>query len=130
MRAATRRIAATTTLAICALTLVGCGVGQNITEYGTDLKANFVAACHTDVHANGKTTSTTKISTPDNFCECVYDRLDKTYRFDFDKWKAYEAQVADTKKGSRVPDPPEEVTKAMNDCPLKSGPAAPTTTSK
>ena len=128
MRAATRGIAATATIVICALVLVGCGVGQNITDYGKDLKDNFVAACHTDVRTGGGTTSTIKISTPDGFCECVYDRLQNTYRFDFDKWKTYEAQVADAKKGN-IPDVPDEVKKAMNDCPLTAGPVAPTTTS-
>ena len=90
MRAATRRIAASTTLAVTALLLSSCAVGQNVTDYGKDLESNFVGSCTADLHAGGGSTTTVKLASED-LCTCVYEKLKSTYRYDFDKWKAYEA---------------------------------------
>ena len=73
-----------------------CGVGQNVTGYGRDLEANFVAACTRDLQVtHGPLTSTTLAS--GSFCRCVYIRLRDTYRFDCAKWTDHASRLGNAK---------------------------------
>ena len=97
------------------------------TDYGADAKRNFVEGCTTsNTIQDGKVVSST--IAPKSDCECVYEKIHKTYRLSWDDLVAYEEQVADAKAGE-APEPPEKLKKAVADClGTATGPTAPTTT--
>ena len=92
----------------------GCTGVSRVSEYGKDLKANFVSTCTTDVRVGDGTTSTIQLA-PERYCVCVYDKLPDS-GLSFDDLKAYEAKVAKAKAGENPPEMPRELRKAMDDC--------------
>lgn len=97
-----------------ALIVSACGGITNVSDYGDDLKANFVRECETETFAENTTTSIDVLSDTST-CECIYTEMKDRFSLSFDDLKAYEDELADATEGD-VPTPPEEITKAIAFC--------------
>jgi hypothetical protein len=94
--------------------LSSCTGLSRVTEYGKDLKDNFVSTCTSDVRVGHGTTTIVELA-PERYCGCVYDQLPDS-GLSVDELKAYEAKVAKAKAGEDPPEMPSELRKAMAHC--------------
>lgn len=116
-----RRARAGALLLVGAMTVTGCYQNPDPTEWGPAAKANFVLGCTTEVTAKGGTTTSVAIQTK-AVCECIYELIKKPevgeagkYAIEWSAMKEYEQKQADAKPGD-LPTPPEQLTKAIDDC--------------
>jgi len=97
--------------------------GGTITEYGQELKDNFVNSCTkapplSQKDARGNVAELASKS----YCECVYTKMKDTYKLSFEDLKDFEAKVAKAKDGEFPPEP-DQLQKSRADC--DRGPAGP-----
>lgn len=116
-------------LVAVALVAVGCGNPPDASGYDDPLaREHFLSTCTVDTTidtSEGVEEGTTREAelAPAETCECVFDSIQDTFPLSWDDLRAYEDEVDAADEGE-VPEPPEELVKAVEQCTTQ-GPIAP-----
>lgn len=106
-----------TTLIVATLALLGTSCAVTTDASGWDdpkAKAHFLATCQGDTRVGNATTTVVPLAS-EEFCGCVFEDLTTKHKLAWEDLLEYEKRQADAKDGE-LPDPPTQVTQAIEAC--------------